>query len=168
MRAIRNRYFARSLPGNVPQERVCARRAARTARSASAGLPLATRARVSSVAGLTVANVAPSVAGTTRPPMNRPYRCWSVTMSRDSGAGAYSHGIAWPSPSPQLEGAPDPRRTTAPAFGTPFGCGSAPSPARRPSIPTRDVADGVVPRADSVVGAASPGDSFGVVAVPPD
>ena len=26
-------------------------------------------------------------------------------MSRDSGAGAYSHGIAWPSPSPQLLGA---------------------------------------------------------------
>src|SRR4029079_3583861 len=26
-------------------------------------------------------------------------------MSRDSGAGAYSHGIAAPSPSPQLEGA---------------------------------------------------------------
>src|SRR5687768_13080484 len=27
-------------------------------------------------------------------------------MSRASGAGAYSHGIAWPSPSPQLLGAP--------------------------------------------------------------
>ena len=26
-------------------------------------------------------------------------------MSRASGAGAYSHGIAWPSPSPQLDGA---------------------------------------------------------------
>src|SRR4051812_39922550 len=26
-------------------------------------------------------------------------------MSRDSGAGAYSHGIAWPSPRPQLDGA---------------------------------------------------------------
>src|SRR5690349_3997983 len=24
-------------------------------------------------------------------------------MSRDSGAGAYSHGMAWPSPSPQLD-----------------------------------------------------------------
>src|SRR6478752_9155368 len=27
-------------------------------------------------------------------------------MSRASGAGAYSHGIAWPSPRPQLDGAP--------------------------------------------------------------
>ena len=28
-------------------------------------------------------------------------------MSRASGAGAYSHGIAWPSPRPQLDAAPD-------------------------------------------------------------
>ena len=28
-------------------------------------------------------------------------------MSRASGAGAYSHGIAWPSPIPQLEGEVD-------------------------------------------------------------
>src|SRR3954469_21414915 len=27
-------------------------------------------------------------------------------MSRDSGAGAYSHGIAWPSPRPQLDVVP--------------------------------------------------------------
>ena len=31
-------------------------------------------------------------------------------MSRASGAGAYSHGIAWPSPSPQLDAASDERR----------------------------------------------------------
>ena len=36
--------------------------------------------------------------------MNRPYCSLSVTMSRASGAGAYSHGIAWPSPKPQLLG----------------------------------------------------------------
>ena len=61
---MRNRYLARSLPGSVPHERVWARRAARTALSASAGVPLATSASVSSVAGLTVANVPPSSAGT--------------------------------------------------------------------------------------------------------
>jgi len=49
--------------------------------------------------------VPPSDAATSRPPMNRPYRSLSVTSSRASGAGAYSQGIAWPSPRPQLEGA---------------------------------------------------------------
>src|SRR6187397_1584028 len=32
-------------------------------------------------------------------------------MSRDSGAGAYSHGTAWPSPSPQLDGERSPAGT---------------------------------------------------------
>ena len=32
-------------------------------------------------------------------------------MSRDSGAGAYSHGIAWPSPRPQLDGERSPAGT---------------------------------------------------------
>ena len=69
---MRNRYFARSLPGSVPHERFWARRAACTALSASAGVALATSASVSSVAGLTVANVPPSEAATSRPPMNSP------------------------------------------------------------------------------------------------
>ena len=34
-------------------------------------------------------------------------------MSRASGAGAYSHGIAWPSPRPQLDGEPAGRRDEA-------------------------------------------------------
>src|SRR5262245_1558013 len=33
-------------------------------------------------------------------------------MSRASGAGAYSHGMAWPSPSPQLDGERSPAGTT--------------------------------------------------------
>src|SRR5882672_6090829 len=36
-----------------------------------------------------------------------------VTTSRDSGAGEYSHGTAWPSPSPQLAGALSWVRATA-------------------------------------------------------
>ena len=67
------------------------------------------RARATSASGCSVdgsieVNVSPPVAGTDRPPMNSPYRSLSVTMSRASGAGAYSHGIAWPSPNPQLLG----------------------------------------------------------------
>src|SRR5215208_6664463 len=46
--------------------------------------------------------------------MNNPSRSWTVAMSRDSGAGAYSQGMPAPSPSPQLAGARSPLRTTAP------------------------------------------------------
>jgi hypothetical protein len=56
----------------------------------SAGPARATRASGSSVAGLTVANCRPSAAGTNSPPVNRPYSAAIVTISRYSGAGAYS------------------------------------------------------------------------------
>jgi hypothetical protein len=49
-------------------------------------------------------NVSPPVAGTSRPLMNRPYAGRMRARSRASGADAYSHGIAWPSPSPQEAG----------------------------------------------------------------
>ena len=57
MRAIRNRYFARSLPGRRAPARRWARRAARTALSTSAGVARATSASGSSVAGSIVVNV---------------------------------------------------------------------------------------------------------------
>jgi len=38
-----------------------------------------------------------------------------LTISRDSGAGAYSQGMAWPSPNPQLEGLAVPRPTVSDA-----------------------------------------------------
>jgi hypothetical protein len=72
IRAIRNRYFARSLPDSVLHDRRNALRAARTALSMSAAVARATSASFSSVAGLTVANTCPSDAATSLPPMNRP------------------------------------------------------------------------------------------------
>jgi hypothetical protein len=72
MRAIRNRYFARSRPGMPPHDFLKAARAARTALSMSAAVPLATFVSGSSVAGLTVANVCPSDAATSLPPMKSP------------------------------------------------------------------------------------------------
>jgi hypothetical protein len=72
MRAIRNRYFARSLPGRLPHRVLCARRAARMALSTSAVVARETSAMTSSVAGLTLLNTPPSAAWTSRPSMNRP------------------------------------------------------------------------------------------------
>ena len=69
---MRNRYFARSLPGSGAQARFAARRAARTALSMSAAVARATSASGCSVAGSTLVKVAPSDAWTSRPPMNRP------------------------------------------------------------------------------------------------
>ncbi len=75
-------------PGQVPQRRLKAVRAARTAASTSAGPPFATLVSTSSVAGSTSGKVSPDAAATNRPLMKRPYRSAIVTMSRDSGAGA--------------------------------------------------------------------------------
>src|SRR5438067_1617093 len=69
-------------------------------------------------------------------------------MSRDSGAGAYSHGTAFPSPRPQLEGGPASRR------GARSELGASPSPARRPSMPLAPAADTGTPAADTGAPAA--------------
>src|SRR5215469_14701656 len=90
-RAIRYRYLARSRPGIGPQVDSYARRAAATAASTSAAPASATRASGSSVAGLIVAKVVPSAAGRNSPSTNSPYSASTLTTSRDSGAGAYSH-----------------------------------------------------------------------------
>ena len=119
MRAIRNRYLARSRPGRSVQDRRPARLAARTARSMSAAVAFETSASGSSVDGSMLVNVPPSDASTSRPSMNRPYRSRRVTTSRASGAGAYSHGIAWPSPRPQDAGATAAPRVTARSVLTP-------------------------------------------------
>src|SRR5215471_13951865 len=89
-RAIRYRYLARSRPGSRPQVASNAFRADATARSTSAAPAWATVASVSSEAGLSVVNDSPLAGGTNSPPVNRPYSRWMVTISRDSGAGAYS------------------------------------------------------------------------------
>ena len=68
---MRKRYFPRSAGRIGPQTRVNARRAAATARSTSASLPLATSVRTSSVAGLIDLNGSP-VPSTNSPSMNRP------------------------------------------------------------------------------------------------
>ena len=58
-------------------------------------------------------------------------------MSRDSGAGAYSHGIAWPSPRPQLDGALDEPvamgSRVSVAIGRHHSAGTPGGPARRSS-----------------------------------
>src|SRR6185312_7984216 len=64
------------------------------------------------VAGSTVVNHCPPRGATSLPPMNRPYRLLSWTTSRDSGAGAYSHGIFWPSPRLHVFGWGVPRPTS--------------------------------------------------------
>src|SRR5262245_56625723 len=92
-RAIRYRYLARSRPGIVPQDWSKACRAAATARSTSASPACATLARGSSDAGLTVLKCSPLTGAVNSPPMNRPYSSWMETMSRDSGAGAYSQSV---------------------------------------------------------------------------
>src|SRR5689334_11527203 len=94
IRAIRKRYFARSLPGSLLHTRVYARRAAFTARSTSASDASATSARTSSVAGLIVLNDLPEPS-TNSPLMKSPYDDLMSTIERDSGAGAYSkNGVA--------------------------------------------------------------------------
>src|SRR5579859_446872 len=91
--AIRYRYLARSEPGIGPQTRSYASRAAATARSTSAGPAMATLASGSSVAGLMVRNVWPFFAGSNSPFTKSPYSPAMDTISRDSGAGAYSQPL---------------------------------------------------------------------------
>src|SRR6059036_3987542 len=57
----------------------------------SSGPASATSARGVSVEGSMVAKYRPLFGSTNSPPMNRPYRESIETMSRDSGAVAYSH-----------------------------------------------------------------------------
>src|SRR4051794_21253460 len=92
IRAIRNRYLPRSAGRIGPQVLVNARRAAATARSTSASLPLETSVRTSSVAGLTVLNGSPEPS-TNSPSTNSPYEGLMSTIERDSGAGAYSNRL---------------------------------------------------------------------------
>ncbi len=73
IRAMRYRYFARSLPGIRDQTVSCARRAAPTARLTSALLARATLDRTSSVAGLMTSKVALGRAGANWLSMNSPY-----------------------------------------------------------------------------------------------
>jgi hypothetical protein len=68
---MRKRYLPRSAGRIGPHTRVNARRAARTARSTSSSLPVATSLSTSSVAGLTVFSGAP-VPSVNSPSMNRP------------------------------------------------------------------------------------------------
>src|SRR5690606_11303345 len=90
IRAIRNRYFARSRPGIGPQTCSYAARAARTARSTSPAPASATSASTSSEAGFTDLLTPPTAGATKSPLMNSPYAGWRSTIARDSGAGAYS------------------------------------------------------------------------------
>jgi hypothetical protein len=71
IRAIRNRYLARSAPGSADQVPK-ARRAAATARSTSSGPATEISASTSSVAGLTVLRTLPSLPLSNSPSMNRP------------------------------------------------------------------------------------------------
>ncbi len=87
MRAMRKMYFALSLPGIGPHTSSCARRAARTARSMSAGPAKLTSAKTSCVDGLSVLKWPPSMGLTNSPSMNSPYEGRRLTMARDSGAG---------------------------------------------------------------------------------
>ena len=86
MRAIRNRYLARSEPGSADQPFSNASRAAPTAVATSSGVACAISASGSSVAGLIVVYV--SVGSSHCPPTKSPYRSCSETTSRASGAGA--------------------------------------------------------------------------------
>ena len=73
MRAIRNRYLARSFPGIAPQESSYAARAAFTARSTSFSPASATSANGSSVAGLMVGKYFFEIGARNSPPMKSPY-----------------------------------------------------------------------------------------------
>ncbi len=144
---MRYRYFARSRPAMGPQVDSNARRAAATARSTSWVSAIAIRESGSSVAGSSVTNVCPPWGATSLPSMNRSYRSAMLTTSRDSGAGAYSQGIACPSPRAHVDGAVVPRptsaerpgeRTSAVAEGAPFGRGRFRSlPVMRDSVHRR-------------------------------
>ncbi len=88
-----------------------ARRAERIARSTSAGVARATWASVSSVAGSTLAKAA--IGG--RDLATADEQAVALAEPDDLarfGAGAYSQGIACPSPKPQLFGARSPSRAT--------------------------------------------------------
>ena len=85
---MRYRYFARSAPARLDQPFSKASRAAPTASCTSSSVAWPTSARGSSLDGSMVAYV--SFASTHSPPMKWPYRSRMVTMSRDSGALAYS------------------------------------------------------------------------------
>src|SRR5690242_568949 len=94
-RAIRNRYLPRSAGRIGPQVRVKARRAATTARSTSASVPVATSDSTSSVAGLIVFSGSPEPSMNS-PSTNRPYDGAMLTSERGSGAGAYvKAACAW-------------------------------------------------------------------------
>ena len=71
IRAMRNRYLARSEPGSADHFSN-ALRAAFTARSTSASPAWAISERTSSVEGLTVLKTLPSAASANSPSMNRP------------------------------------------------------------------------------------------------
>src|SRR5581483_6784437 len=86
MRAIRNRYFARSLAGRVDHD-ANASRAAATAFATSASVAWLTSASGASSRGDTVVKC--SAVSSHSPPTYKPYRSRSLTMSVDSGAGAY-------------------------------------------------------------------------------
>ena len=72
MRAIRNRYLARSAGRSADQPSSNAARAAVTAGSTSSAPACATSASGSSVAGEMVVNRSPERGSTSSPPMNRP------------------------------------------------------------------------------------------------
>ena len=80
MRAIRNRYLARSEPGSADQPFSNASRAAPTAAATSSGVACAISASGSSVAGLIVVYV--SVGSSHCPPTKSPYR----SLQRDDVA----------------------------------------------------------------------------------
>ncbi len=93
IRAIRYRYFARSLPGRRDQTESCAWRAAVTARLTSALEARATWESDSSVAGLITSKVARGLLRTHSLLMKRPYSRRMSMWSVDSGAAAYSQGM---------------------------------------------------------------------------
>ena len=86
MRAIRNRYFARSAGEIDDQPSSNASRAAPTAWSTSSRVAWPISASGSSVDGSIVVYV--SLGSSHSPPTKRPYRSRSWTRSRASGAGA--------------------------------------------------------------------------------
>ncbi len=86
MRAIRNRYFARSEPGSDDQPFSNAPRAAAIALCTSSGVAWPTSASGSSLDGEIV--VYDSCGASHSPPTKWPYDSSSRTISRDSGAGA--------------------------------------------------------------------------------
>ena len=72
MRAIRNRYFARSAGAISDHLSANASRAVATARFTSSSRPRATSARCSSLEGDSVAIHSPEIGSTSLPPMKSP------------------------------------------------------------------------------------------------